>query len=247
MSDRATRLDCAAVDEIAAAYLLGAVDPDEERLVTEHLASCRAPHAELRDGVPGEVLAMALAPVEPSLELRERLMASIARTPQEHAAPPVVERAPTTRGGLLGWLSPGWARGLAAAGAAAVLALAAWNIGLQAELDASRAVARAIAEAEAVHSVTGEAGRGLLLDTGAGAAFVPAELDDLPADRLYEAWLIPAGGAPVAVGTFRPGDGPMLVPLDQGLEGFATFALTIERERVAAPTGDPVLVLALAG
>ena len=241
MSDR---ISCAAVDEMAAAYLFGAVERDEERAVTEHLAGCREAHAELRDGLAGDLLAMGLEPVEPRPELRDRLMATVARTRQDHVAVREVVTAPPRRGPF-DWLTAGWARGMVAAAVVAVIALGAWNIGLQGQLDASRQVARAVADAEAVHSVSGDAGRGLLLDTGSGAAFVAAEMDALPGDRVYEAWLIPADGAPVAAGVFRPEDGPMLVQLDRPLDGFATFAHTVERERVDAPTGAPVLAFSL--
>jgi anti-sigma-K factor RskA len=242
MSDR---ISCAAVDELAAAYLFGAADRDEDQAVTEHLASCREPHAELRDGLGGDLLALGLEPVEPRPELRDRLMATVARTRQDHVA--ARAEVPAPRRGMFDWLADGWARGVAAAAVVAVIALGAWNIGLQGQVSASRQVARAVADAEAVHSVSGDAGRGLLLDTGSGAAFVAAAMADLPSDRVYEAWLIPADGAPVAAGVFRPGDGPMLVQLDEGLEGYATFALTVERERVDAPTGSPVLAFSLDG
>jgi anti-sigma-K factor RskA len=171
-------------------------------------------------------------------------MATEARTKQDHVAEQRAVSAPA-RGGMFDWLGGGWARGMAAAAVVAVIALGAWNIGLQGQLSASRQVAQAVADAEAVHTVSGDAGRGLLLDTGSGAAFVAASMDDLPNDRVYEAWLIPADGAPVAVGVFRPGDGPMLVQLDDPLDGYATFALTVERERVDAPTGAPVLAFSL--
>ncbi len=240
-----TRLTCAQADELAAAYLLGAVDADEDRDVTEHLATCRESHPELRNHAAVELLAMSLEPVEPRPELRDRLMATVARTRQDHVPAPVATHSPARRGAF-DWLSNGWARGLAAAAVVAVISLGAWNIALQGEISASRQVARAVADAEAVHTVSGDAGRGLLLDTGSGSAFVAAEMDDLPGDRVYEAWLIPAEGAPVAVGVFRPGDGPMLVQLEEPLDGFATFALTVERERVESPTGVPVLAFSLA-
>lgn len=239
------RISCTDVDELSAAYLLGAVDADEDGLIAEHLAACREPHAELRGGISGDVLAMSLEPVEPRPELRDRLMASVGHTPQDHR--PAVATAPHARRGMFDWLSTSPARGLAAAAVVAVIVLGAWNIGLQGELRDSQAVARAVAEAETVYPVTGDAGSGLLLDTGSGSAFVASELDGLPSDRVYEAWLIPADGAPVAAGVFRPGNGPMLVPLDHALDGFATFALTVERERVDAPTGAPVLAFPITG
>src|SRR5690349_9685671 len=139
MSDR---ISCAAVDELAAAYLFGAAERDEERAVTEHLASCREPHAELRDGLGGDLLAMGLEPIEPRPELRDRLMATVARTRQDHVTGrEVVTAAP--RRGAFDWLTAGWARGMVAAAAVVVIALGAWNIGLQGQLDASRQVARA--------------------------------------------------------------------------------------------------------
>ncbi len=250
MSDQRRSLTCAEADDLGAAYLLGALEPDEARAVADHLATCREPHAELRDGVGGELLALGLEPVEPRAELRDRLMATIERTPQDHAplparVPPTVRPASAARAGLFGWLTNGWARGIAVAAVVAAIALGAWNIGLQGQLRDSRAVADAIARATAVHSVQSDAGRGLLLETGSGSAFVPADMASLPGDQVYEAWLIPAAGAPVGVATFRPADGPMLVQLEHPLAGFATFALTVEAGFVPAPTGNPVMTFAI--
>ncbi len=258
MTDRGTRLSCADVDEIGGAYLFGGVDHDEQLAVDEHLAACREPHAELRAGVSGELLAIGLEPVEPSPELRQRLMATIAGMPQEHAvlaAPMTVMAKPAERRrlaepaaprrGFFEWMGNGWARGMAAAAVVAVIALGAWNIGLQGRLSASEQVAQAIAGADTVRSVSGDAGRGILLQTGSAASFVATDMTGLPSDQLYEAWLIPADGAPLAVGVFRPDNGPLLVQLDDGLDGFATFALTVEQGRVDTPTGAPVLVASL--
>jgi anti-sigma-K factor RskA len=83
-----------------------------------------------------------------------------------------------------------------------------------------------------------------VVDTpGEGAALVVADLAGLPADRLYELWLIDASGAPVAVGTFNPTeDAVIVVPVERDLTGYATFAVTVEAERVAAPSGSPVMI-----
>ena len=37
------------------------------------------------------------------------------------------------------------------------------------------------------------------------------------------------------------------VPVEDDLAGFQTFAVTVEAERVEAPTGDPVMVGTLEG
>jgi anti-sigma-K factor RskA len=254
MSDR---LDCQGADELDAAFALGALPPDEALAVVDHLATCSEPHAQLRAFVgAGEVLAMSSEPVRPSAELRERVMASVARTPQEGVArqqadAPAQDRAATPRG-WLSWLSPGVARPLAVAAVVAVLAVAGWNVTLQAQLGerdrALRAVAAAISGGEVAFRVDGAAGRGYVVETpGSGAALVVADLASLPANRIYELWLLDAAGAPVAVGTFSPGAEPLaVVPIDRDLTGFATFAVTVEAGRVTAPTAAPVMVGKLA-
>ena len=252
------RLDCQAVDELDAAFALGARPPDAARAVVDHLATCPQPHARLRGFVgAGEVLAMSADPVRPGSELRDRVMASVARTPQEHVATPGREATIQDRasgrdrgadGGWLSWLSPRVARPLAVAAVVAALAVGGWNVALQAQVGerdrALRAVAAAISGGEVAFRVDGAAGRGYVVETpGSGAALVVADLASLPANRIYELWLLDAAGAPVAVGTFTPGAQPLaVVPIDRDLTGFATFAVTVEAGPVTAPTTAPVMV-----
>ena len=242
-------LRCAEADELAAAYVLGALGADEARNVDAHLASCDRPHAELRGILgAGAALATSLEPIGPSPELRDRLMATVARTEQEHRRPAALKTREPARRGWLEWLSPGLARPIAAAALVGLLAAGAWNVSLQLQLGqrdrALRSVAEAIAGGGAAFRVDGAAGRGYVVDTpGSGAALVVADLTSLPADRLYELWLIDVSGTPVPVGTFVPSDGAMaVVAIDHDLTGFATFAVTVEQHRVAAPTGTPVMV-----
>ena len=242
MSDR---LDCQAVDELDAALALGAVEADEARGVAAHLATCAEPHAQLRAFVgAGEVLMMSNEPVIPSPIVRERLMATVARTTQQHRAAP--DR--TGARGWFDWLPPRVARPLAVAAVVGLVAVGAWNVGLQSQIGerdrALRAVAAAISDGEVAFRIDGSAGRGYLVDTpGSGSALVVADLEALGADQLYELWLLDAAGAPVAVGTFIPGDAALaVVALDRDLAGYTTFAVTIETRRVDAPTGEPVMI-----
>jgi anti-sigma-K factor RskA len=246
MSDE---LRCEQADELGAAFVLGALGPDESQAVEDHLASCDQPHAELRALLGADqALAMSLEPVAPSAALRDRLMATVARTQQERSR---VQAAPVAdlqeQGGWLNWLSPRVARPLAVAAVVAALAFGAWNVSLQSQLGQLRGVAEAIADGGAAFRVNGIAGRGYVVDTpGSGAALVVAGLTSLPADRIYELWLIDASGQPVAVGTFTPSDSAVaVVPVDRDLTGFAIFAVTVEHERVAAPTTKPVMAATL--
>ena len=253
-------LDCAAVDQLDAAYALGALDAADRAAVGAHLASCEQPHAALRSLVgAGDVIAASVEPVAPPAGLRDRLMATIAATPQESAdaeteVPPAKG---TTPGSWIdrwfGWLSPGMARGLAAAAVVVAIALGAWNVALQSSI-ASRdqqlqAVASAIGAGHAAFRASGSIGAGYVVDDGQGGAdLVVANLAPLEANRIYELWLIGSDSAPVAVGTFNGSGAPVtVVPLERGLGTFTTFAVTIESHRVEAPTSDPVMVATLGG
>ena len=258
-------LDCAAVDELDAAYAIGALGAAERAAVEAHLASCPQPHTELRGMLgAGDVLAASVEPVPPPAALRDRVLATIAATPQE-PVPGAIDVVPTAareqqvgaspRRGRpwLTWLSPGVARGLAAAAVVAAIALGAWNVALQGTL-ASRdrelsAVAAAIGGGQAAFRASGSAGAGYVVEDSTGhASLVVADLAAPGANRIYELWLIGADKTPVAVGTFAGSSSAVaVVPLERGLHGFTTFAITVEASRVDAPTSQPVLVATLGG
>lgn len=255
------RYACRDVDELAGALALGAVDADEARAAREHLEACPEPHLELRSLLGADaVLAAGLDPIQPGAALRQRLMDSVASLPRgEVAAAPsaapaaLPEPVRGQRRGWLDWLSPQVARPLALAAVVAFIAVGVWGVSLAGQLGerdrALLAVADAIADGEVAFRVEGDAGSGYVVDTpGSGASFVVADLDALTAGQLYELWLIGPDGAPVDVGTFRPGDDAVVVvPVEQDLAGFETFAVTVETARVDAPTGNPVMAGAVGG
>ena len=245
---RPLRFSCQDVDELAGALALSAVDADEARAAREHLSSCPEPHAELRSQLGADaVLAAGLEPIQPSIGLRDRLMATVDAMPR---AEPAAEHAPVREQpagrGWLDWLSPQVARPLAVAAVGAFIAVGIWGVTLNGQLGERdrvlRDVAATISGGQVAFRVEGSAGRGYVVDTpGSGASFVVADIGSLPADRLYELWLIgPAG--PIDAGTFRPGASAVaVVPVDRDLSGFTTFAVTVESERVTAPTTQPVM------
>ena len=250
MNDRAA-LDCATVDELAAAYALDAVDPDEAHAIDAHLAGCARPHGEARALLAaGDLVPVALEPVAPSSALRDRLMATVAATPQEHR--PMVAR-PTSAGAPSApaasrrawWQLGPLPAGIAAVSVALAVGLGAWGLSLNAQLADRDAALRVVATADAAYAAHGEAGRGWVIESGDQAMFMADGLADLGAGQLYELWLIDAGGSAVAVGTLTDTDGVALVTLERPLTDATTFAVTVEAERVDAPTSDPVLVAAL--
>ena len=72
-------MTCEQARDLAAAYVLGALEAGEEAAVRDHLQTCDQPHpefAELGGVVP--VLSASLEPVEPPASLRDRIMAAAA-------------------------------------------------------------------------------------------------------------------------------------------------------------------------
>ena len=243
MSDR--HLVCAEVDEMAPAYALGAMEPDEERAISDHLVTCGNAHVEARELIAAAVVVPAsLAPVAPSPALRTRLMTTIAETPQAH------RRAALEEPRLIGARAQWWRinalpAGLAAATLAVAVGLGAWGISTNNELAERDAALQAIASADAIFAASGEAGSGWLVESGDAAMFMADDLASPPSGHLYELWLIHADGTVEAVGTIDDVEGWSLVTLEQSLEGAVTFAVTAEEERVEAPTSDPVLTASL--
>jgi anti-sigma-K factor RskA len=254
-------LDHAAADELGAAFALGALEPAELQAVTEHLETCPEPHTELRSFLgAGDALAASLEPEVPSAGLRERLMATVASTSQEHTAgvpapvtPAVTAREDVHRAGWFDWFSPRRARALAAVAVVVALAFGVWNASLRDELNARnnalQAVAAAIRSGQTAFRVSGTGGSGYLVVDAAGkASFIAAGLTPLEANKLWELWLIGSDKKPVAVGTFRPaGDQVAVVSLERPITGFAIFAVTAESKRVDAPTSLPAMTAKLGG
>ena len=237
---------CSQVDDLAASYALGAMEPEEERAISSHLTSCTEAHNEARASIEGAAaLTTVLDPVAPSAALRARVMGTVARTPQDHRlhTAPVAEsnrRAASTQRRAWWQVGP-LPSAIAAVGLAAAVGLGAWGWSINTELRERDAALRAVASADAVYAASGEAGSGWLIQTGDEARFIAADLAALPSDRLYQLWVIDAEGNAAAAGTFTE-TGVTHVPLERSLEGAALFAVTVERERVEQPTTDPVLV-----
>ena len=235
-------LACDAVDALAGAWALGALPADEELAVAHHLATCDRPHDELRGGVgAADVLALSLPEEDPSPALRARVMHSIGFAGTDPGQPmPLLPRRRA-------WLMPS----LAGLAAAALLAMAVWNVQLRSEVDGQQAMlarlADAVAAGSAAYRASGPLGSGYLI-AGENPVLV-ASLPAAPAGRLYEMWLLDASGTPVAAGTFDANTRGALtiVKLERPLSDFATFAITVESRRVDAPSGKPVLAASLAG
>ena len=241
-------LDCAAVDELTAAYALGAVDPAEDRAISEHLATCNEPHDDARAVLDGAAtVAASLEPVSPSAGLRDRLMASVASTPQDHRAPAARadQPLPIEEPRRPWWRVAPLATAVAAIAVVAAVGLGVWGLSMRGELNDRDAALEAVASADAIYAASGAAGTGWVVESGDQAMFMARDLAPLPTGSIYELWLIGPDGEPTAVGTMADTAGVALVRLEEPLAGSTTFAVTVESERVDSPTSEPVLVAPL--
>lgn len=217
---RERSMTCDEARDLAAGFVLGALEPAEERAVRDHLATCPEPHpefAELGGVVPYLNESLLADPVEPPASLRARVLASAAAEPRVAVPEPAEATIPFGRPAArrrLGPASVDWALRIAAA--VAIVALAGWNILLQGRLDAAQDYEAAVA---AVVQAAGEPGamtviltpaqgeaRGIAAVRGDGSVVLAARnLDATAGSQVYETWVIVGDAAPVAVGSFTVG------------------------------------------
>jgi anti-sigma-K factor RskA len=262
-----TELTCSDVDELAGAYVLGALDTDTDAAVRAHLETHGAAHPEIAD--LGSVLPVldASAPiVEPPVELRARIMAAAAaEVAARHAVSAPVERPPSgqaplafpsenertarqNRAGVGTWL-------VRIAAVVAIVGLVGWNLVLQNQLSAAKTYEQTVA---AVMDAAAQPGSltavltGVDPATGAGVAAVTADgivtlaMQDLApttGQSVYEAWVIAGDGTPVALGGFTVGSSGTAAFQATGLptEDGIVLALTLEPAPGATVAAGPLV------
>lgn len=247
----AVPFSCEDATDLAAGFVLGALEPAEMDAVRGHLASCGRPHPEFA-ALGGVVpyLAASVDPIEPATSLRARVRDAIeaeagrssARAAGAGATTGASERDARTRRGRWTPLRLGLA-GLSVA----VVVLAGSTLYLANQLDQSRAYADQLAAVARLATVPGSrtavlsagaAGAGvagLAVLPGPGAPSAPGRLvvDGLvptAGSQVYEVWLIAGTAAPAPVGAFTVGPGGQgwFVGLPATAAGRVTIALTRE-------------------
>jgi anti-sigma-K factor RskA len=246
---------------LAAVYALDALDDGaEQRRFTRHLRHCQACAEEVR-GFRDVAAALAFAAAtEPPPELREQVMAAVARTRQ---LPPV-----TSRRRLPDWLTwtpqsvwlPRLATATAAVAIAAVVALSVALSGTTQQLNSARAQGQAIAAVLAapdVRTVTGPVSTGgtttVLVSAGKRELVVSTSgLAALPTGKTYQLWLIgPSSTQATAVrpaGLLPPAVSGLATPpvLASGLVAGDKLGMTVEPAGGSnQPTTTPILLLSL--
>lgn len=241
-----------------ALYALGTLSLQERELLEKHLEECSTCRSEL-ERLRGDMtlLALSVSGPKPPVRSRNRLMAAIAKDPRRAPAGP--RRAPSW------WTALGW--GAAVAAVAIIVLLWNQNTNLrqrvahleagsaeqQAQLIQANELIASLTSSEAEHFVLVATktppqpqGKAIYVRASGTLVFLASNMPPLPLEKTYELWLIPANGAPIPAGLFRPdphGSATIIKPpLPSGVEA-KTFAITVEPAAgSSAPTSQPIMV-----
>jgi anti-sigma-K factor RskA len=232
--------------EDLALYALGSLEGDARMNLEKHLDTCGGCRQEL-EALRGDTALLAASTLgpKPPQRSRQRLLDAIAK--QSHV--PATVPAAATR---FNWrIALGWVA--AAAMLLVALQLRKANQALQGAVaslgsvvgqqtvelaDAQRAIEAITSEdAQRIVLVGGKnpptpQGKAFYLREKSGLVFVANNLAPLPPDKIYELWLIPPSGPPIAAGLFKPdakGNATVINPsgLPAGVEA-KTFSVTLE-------------------
>ena len=238
-----TSLDETQADDLLAAYALDALPEAEARRVEEHLRSCpehRAAAAELRQ--TGSLLSLTADELEPSPELRRRIIAAVDASPAQTPVPqaeahagrmiarPKVRRLPS-------WLSK--PTRLAVAATVVISLGVSALIGYQLGLVAAQPVAYTFhGDASAA---PGAEARLVYFKDRKQIVLSASGLPKLGSGQVYEMWLI-RNGVPVDKGIGTSTSGDLGAQLSADLTQFQQFAITIEPGEQQLPSTKPILI-----
>jgi anti-sigma-K factor RskA len=242
--------------EDLALLALGSLEGDERQVLEKHFQECAACRREL-EALRGDMalLSLSTAGPKPPGRSRERLMAAIAREPR-------AGRVSTRRRWWM--LAPS----LVAAGLVLVVVLIGQqNSGLrqqiaamqseaatdQVELRRAQEIVSTLTASDAMRVTLVAAktpaqpqGKAIYVRDRSSLIFIASNLPAVAAKKTYELWLIPARGAPIPAGVFKPdarGSAAIVnPPLPAGVEAKA-FAITIEPEAGSTTPTMPIVML----
>jgi len=242
--------------EDLALQALGVLEGDERVALEKHLEECAACRLELEQ-LRGDMALMALStagPVPPQ-RARQRLLEAVAREPRRVAA--------SARPGW--WTLVPWVAAASLAVGLVVVSLQKSDLqrriaGLQnesaqqqAELQRAREVVSTLTATDAMRVTLVAAktppqpqGKAIYVRDRSSLIFLASNFQALPAQKVYELWLVPINGAPIPAGTFKPdAHGSATVinpPLPAGVQAKA-FAITVEPESGSSVPTMPILMI----
>lgn len=225
--ERRQVMECSDVDELAEAFTLGALPPEQMREVRAHLDTCSAHPRLVELRQTAEALLWSAPEMEPPPALRRRILAAA----RQQARP-----APRPRG-TARWLPALGPYRVAAALALLAMALLGWNIALL--LGHGGGTGQAV-----VYQVEGGGAHGRLvyIPHDKMAVLVLEGLPSLPADKTYQVWAV-SGSLRQSMGLLHvSGPQPVTVSMPMDISTVEALAITVEPAGGSPnPTSAPVL------
>jgi anti-sigma-K factor RskA len=227
------------VHELAAAYVLNALDDEERRVFEAHLGRCTVCEEELASlRQAAAALAYAAAGPPPAPDLRARVLAEAGGARERASVVPLRRR-------LRPYVFPALG-GLAVAAAAAAVVLALWASSLSDRLDDERSargeladLVAGVARGDLARLPLHGAGGAAFVNRSGGAVLVVSGVRAAPSGRAYEIWIVEGTKATPAglFGGGRTAVVPLLAPVAKG----DRIGVTLERARGAEMPSGPLL------
>lgn len=221
--------------EDVAAYLLGALEPEQAGALERHAKDCERCRRELRWLTPAvDVLPESVELVEPPPALRARLLAEVEA---DAAARPHERRDQSSAPRWRGWLLR------PAAGFAVLALLVAGIVGYGLANGGSSDGGESTIAAGKAPGVTAE-----MVDEGGSGTLRLANVHDLPSDKVLEAWVLREGEVEAVRALFVPDHEGRASTQLPSMDGVEEVMVTAEpRGGSETPTSKPLIAIPVPG
>jgi anti-sigma-K factor RskA len=236
---------------------LGTLEGDERQVLEKHLQECAACRREL-ESLRGDMALMALSTAgpKPPARSRERLMAAMAKEPRRETVSPPRRPWWVLAPSLLAVVFLLLVILLMRRNSALTQRIAAMDYDAaaqQVELRRAHEIVSTLTANDAMRVTLVAAktppqpqGKAIYVRDRSSLIFIASNMPAPPPQKAYELWLIPASGAPIPAGVFKPdAHGSAAVvnpPLPAGVEAKA-FAITIEPEAGSTTPTMPIVMV----
>jgi anti-sigma-K factor RskA len=242
-------MTCTEFEELSGAYVLDAITPEEREEADAHLAQCTNCTRLMQELRPvADLLPLAVAQIEPSPQLKERIFAAI----QGEGALTAQTIQPMPAATLQRRRQPRWQRWSTQLLAAAVLLLlllggtGVWNISLQQQVAAAQqkitALTPVIYSLRGTSPTSNATGQLIYYPQQHITVLVMHGLPQLEGLHVYQGWLL-RGKQPTSIGLLNIKNGVATVDFPGNLKGFDAAAVSLEpgpTQSLPGPKGSVV-------
>jgi len=249
-----------------ALYALGEMVGNDRQELEEHLHTCAACRRELQ-AVRGDLglLGLSSSGPQPPARSKERLMQAIAAEPRRAAASVPVELprrslwwawVPAFLAIALFFIALGmWRSNQHLNDIVAELTNRSQEEGIQ--LDRLTQELQLLSSPDAVHvslnpmkAPRQPSGTAIFSPSQKRMIFMASNLPPVPTGKAYELWIIPATGAPLPAGVFKPDEHGNAVMTDREMPSGVVakaFAITVENEEGSDKPTSPIMLMGATG